>query len=77
MKSFFRALPLLGVGCMISNSAMAVIKPAPGPEIGDGLVGVAVAAVVLLAFVMLPRLKRFRNREKIETLAPDITRRHC
>ena len=64
MKSFFRALPLLGAGCMISNSAMAVIKPAPAPGIGDGLVGVAVATVVLLAFVLLPGLKKLRRSKE-------------
>jgi len=37
---------------------MATPAPAPGPEIGDGVVGAVVAAVALVAFVMLPRVKR-------------------
>ena len=64
MKSFFRALALVGIGCMVSNSAMAVPLPAPGPEIGDGLVGVAVAMVVLLAFVIPAGLKRLRRSKE-------------
>ena len=61
MMSFFRALTLSSIVCEVSTSAMAVPVAAPGPEIGDGVVGAAVAAVALLAFVMLPRLKRSRQ----------------
>jgi hypothetical protein len=31
---------------------------APGPEIGDGVVGFAVAAALVLGFLMLPRIRR-------------------
>lgn len=63
MKSFFRALTLSSIVCAVSGSAMASIVPvaAPGPEIGDGVVGAAIAAVALLAFVLYPRLKASRQ----------------
>jgi hypothetical protein len=38
--------------------------PAPGPEIGDGLVGIAIATVVILAFVLYPRLKLWRRSKQ-------------
>jgi hypothetical protein len=37
---------------------------APGPEIGDGLVGVTIAAVVVLVFVLYPRLKLWRQSKQ-------------
>jgi hypothetical protein len=63
MPSFFRALTLTGIVCAVAGSAMAQVPDpppvtAPGLEIGDGVVGAAVATVVLLGFVLLPRLKR-------------------
>jgi hypothetical protein len=58
MSFFLRTLALGSVVCAASQSAMATPVPAPGPEIGDGIVGAAVAAVALLAFVLLPQLKR-------------------
>jgi len=54
-------LPLTLIVCSISWSAMAVPVAAPGPEIGDGLVGIAIAAVALLAFVLYPRLQQWRH----------------
>ena len=57
MKSFFGSLMLTSM----ASSAMASPVAAPGPEIGDGVAGIAVATVALLAFVMLPRLKRRRQ----------------
>lgn len=59
MKSLFRTLALTGIVCGVSGSAMAVVS-APGPEIGDGAVGVFVAAVALLAVILYPRLRRSR-----------------
>jgi hypothetical protein len=58
VKAFFRVLSLSGIICAISGSAMAGPVGAPGPVIGDGVVGAVVAAVALLALVMLPRVKR-------------------
>jgi hypothetical protein len=63
VKSLIRVLSLSSIICAVSGSAMAVGVPpnavtAPGPEIGDGVVGAAVATVALLGFVLLPRLKR-------------------
>ena len=62
MKSFFRALTLTSIFCAAAGSAMATVKPAPGPEIGDGMVGTIIATVVLSAFVLYPRLKRSRAK---------------
>ena len=59
--SFFRALTPSSIVCVVSTSAMAVPAAAPGPEIGDGVVGAVVAAVAVLAFVVLPRLTRSRQ----------------
>jgi len=64
MRSFFRAPCLSAIACAISGPAMAVPVSAPGPEIGDGIVGGTVAAVALLAFAMLPRLKRLLNSRR-------------
>jgi len=63
MSSFFRTLRLTSIICAVSELALAgpvaaTVRPAPGPEIGDGVVGVAVAIAALLAFVMFPRIKR-------------------
>lgn len=63
MKSFFRAFALTSLVCVVSTSAMAMVA-APGPEIGDGVVGTAVAALALLAFVVVPRLKRSRQSKE-------------
>ncbi len=64
MKSFFRTLALAAIVCAVSGSVMAAPVAAPGPEIGEGAIGAAVAMVVLLAFVMLPRLKRLRQSKE-------------
>ena len=64
MKSFFRALILTAIASTVSGSAMARIVGAPGPEIGDGVVGAAIAAVALLAFVLYPRLKKARQSKE-------------
>ena len=67
MKSFCRTLTLTSIICAVSEIGLAQATPipgpraAPGPEIGDGLVGVAIAAVVLLAFVLYPRLQQWRH----------------
>jgi hypothetical protein len=60
MKSFFRSLSLTSLVCAVSGSAMAGVSPlaAPVPEIGSGAVSAAVATVVVLGCVMLPRVKR-------------------
>jgi hypothetical protein len=58
VRAFVRILSLASIVCATAGSAMATPVAAPGPEIGDGLVGAGVAAVALLAFVMLPRVKR-------------------
>jgi hypothetical protein len=63
MRSFLRALTLTSIVCAVSTSAMAAVA-APGPEIGDGVVGTAVVTLVLLAFVMLGRLKRSRQSKE-------------
>jgi hypothetical protein len=68
MKLFFRTLTLTSIICTVSEFALAQTtnypvpstRGAPGPEIGDGAVGIAIATVVLLAFVLYPRLKRSR-----------------
>jgi hypothetical protein len=60
MKSFFGSLMLTSV----TSSAMATAVAAPGPEIGDGVVGIAVATVAVLALVMLPRFKRMRQSKQ-------------
>jgi len=64
MTPFIRTLALTGVSCAISSSAMALAVVAPGPEIGNGVVGVAVAAAALLAFVMVARFKRLRQSKE-------------
>lgn len=68
MRPVFRTLTLTSIMCAVSELALAqlgptttrVIRGAPGPEIGDGVVGIAIAMVALLAFVLYPRLKRSR-----------------
>jgi hypothetical protein len=64
MTSFFRTVSLTAMVCAVSGSVMAAPVTAPGPEIGEGAIGAAVAMVVLLAFVMLPRLKRLRQSKE-------------
>jgi hypothetical protein len=67
MKALFRAPILMGVVCAVAGPAMAAGPTtgsrvaAPGPEIGDGAVGIAVASVALLALVLYPRFKRWRQ----------------
>jgi len=69
MKSFFRTLTLTSIICAVSEIAFSQgprpsipgPRAAPGPEIGDGLVGIAIAAVALLAFVLYPRLQQWRH----------------
>lgn len=51
---------LVGVSCIFSSSAMALVA-APGPEIGDGVAGGAAAALALLAIMILPGLKASRH----------------
>jgi Family of unknown function (DUF6223) len=63
MKPFFQMLTLTGLVCVISGSAMAVVA-APGPEIGEGMLGATVAMVAALAFVVLPRLRRMRQSKE-------------
>ncbi len=67
MKSAFGTLTLTGIICLVSEFAYAVtltpcstcgVKGAPGPEIGDGVVGFGVAAAILFTVTMLPRIKR-------------------
>ena len=59
--SLFRTLSLTAVVCAIAGSAVAAPLAAPGPEIGEGMIGAAAAIVALLAFVILPRLKGLRQ----------------
>ena len=59
--SLFRTLSLTAVVCAIAGSAVAAPLAAPGPEIGEGMIGAAAAMVALLAFVILPRLKGQRQ----------------
>jgi len=40
-------------------SACGIIRGAPSPEIGDGVIGVAVTAVLLFALIALPRISRW------------------
>jgi hypothetical protein len=61
----FRALALTSIICWVPEFAYATppcsacgIRGAPSPDIGDGAVGFAVAAVILFTFLMLPRIKR-------------------
>ena len=61
MKSFFQTLTLTSIVCALSGSAMATAVAAPGPEIGDGVVGVAIATVALVALVLYPRFKKSRQ----------------
>ena len=70
MKSF-PTLTLAGTVCAISEFAYAlpptpssVPRGAPGFEIGNGLIGAAVATVVVLAVVLYPRLIRWRQSKK-------------
>jgi multisubunit Na+/H+ antiporter MnhF subunit len=60
MKSLFQTLTLTSIVCAVSGSAMALVA-APGPEIGDGVVGVAIATVALVALVLYPRFKKSRQ----------------
>jgi hypothetical protein len=45
---------------LLADSAIATPVPrgAPGPEIGQGTVGAAVALTILLALVVYPRLRK-------------------
>jgi hypothetical protein len=63
VKSYIRVLSLSSIICAVSGSAMAT-PAAPGPEIGDGAVGLAVATLALLGFVMFPRLKRLLHSKE-------------
>jgi hypothetical protein len=59
LQSFIRTLSLSIIAATTSFSAMATpVLAAPGPEIGDGMVGAIVALVALTAVVLFPRLKR-------------------
>lgn len=65
VKSVLRALTLISTICAVPEFAHAAVSPcavctlpAPIPEIGDGVVGFAVAAVILFTVLMLPRIKR-------------------
>ena len=60
MQSFIRTVSLSIIASTTSFSAMATPVHAPGPEIGDGMVGAVVAVVALMAVVLFPRLKRSR-----------------
>jgi hypothetical protein len=72
MKSVFRALTLTSIICSVPQFAYAstcttalACRGAPGPEIGDGVVGFAVAAVILFAVLMLPRIKRLLQTKTV------------
>ncbi len=69
MKSVVRSLTLAGIICSVAELAYATpirtpcitgackVRGAPGPEIGDGMVGFAVAAALLFTVLMIPRIK--------------------
>ena len=61
MKSLFRTLTLAGIACTVSGYAMATQVAAPGPEIGDGVIGIVIAAVALVTLVLYPRFKKSRQ----------------
>jgi hypothetical protein len=72
MKSF-PTLTLAGIVCAISEFAYAlppssvphpIPRGAPGPEIGNGLIGATIATVAVLAFVLYPRLLRWRQSKQ-------------
>jgi hypothetical protein len=73
MKSVFRALTLTSIICSVPQFAYATTTcatalachGAPGPEIGDGVVGFAVAAVILFTVLMLPRIKRLLQTKTV------------
>jgi hypothetical protein len=69
MKSSFK-FTVAAVGFILaSGSAMAVPLPgapaapalpraAPAPEIGEGVAGAAAASIMLLAFLLYPRMRK-------------------
>jgi len=75
MKSAFRALTLTSIICSAEFAYAASPLPlpctacgtrgAPGPEIGDGVVGFAVAAMILFTVLMLPRIKRLLQTKTV------------
>jgi len=46
--------------CLTYWYDMAVPVAAPGPEIGDGMIGAIVTVVALMVVVLYPRLNRSR-----------------
>jgi hypothetical protein len=65
VKSVFWALSITGTICFVPELVHATptcsacgLLHAPSPQIGDGVVGFAVAAVILFTVLMLPRIKR-------------------
>lgn len=75
VKSVFGALTLTSIICSLPElayatptptcSACGIIHSAPVPGIGDGVVGFAVAAVILLTVLMLPRIKRLLQTKTV------------
>jgi hypothetical protein len=66
MNAMLRAFTFASVVCSLTEFAHAAPAPrsAPGPEIGDGMVGFAVAAVTLLTVLMVPRIKTFLQAKR-------------
>ena len=74
MNSIFRTLTLTSVifsvtgfahAALATTNTVGSIRGAPGPEIGDGVVGFAVAAAILLTVLMLPRIKRLLRAKTV------------
>jgi hypothetical protein len=65
MKSVFGALTLVSIICSVQFAYAAPTRGAPVPEIGDGVVGFTVAAVILFTVLMLPRIKRLLQTKTV------------
>lgn len=72
VKSIFQALALTSILCALPEFAHATppcsacgILHAPAPEIGAGVIGFAVAAVILFTALMLPRIKRLLRTKTV------------
>ncbi|MEI9923613.1 MAG: hypothetical protein WDN50_08950 [Bradyrhizobium sp.] len=64
MNSMFRTFAFASVVCSLTEFAHAAPRSAPGPEIGDGMVGFTVAAVTLLTVLIAPRIKTFLQAKR-------------